>query len=95
MSQVPVPIRQWVAAYIDRVCRMSLDESGRDSGSFADWSTGDLECALLALRMKYCIFRASFGGAHSDDVELQIDFDGIGAKVWTPFDPSCFAGRST
>ena len=77
----PGPVHQWVASHVEHVCESLLRRTGV-RGAFAEWSAPDLECALLALRMQYCVFRAAMNGRSLGPVDLTQEFTDNGAVVW-------------
>ena len=78
----PGIVRPWVGAHVARVCAMALHESRKASDRFPGWSCSDLECALLALRMNYCISRTPLECTAGTDATLERDFDDAGATTW-------------
>ena len=77
----PGPVHEWVASHVAHVCDSLRGRMGLPS-PFADWSPTDLECALLALRMRYCVFRKPMYDTIDAPAGLVKEFRGNGAVVW-------------
>jgi hypothetical protein len=77
----PGPVRRWVKQHVARVCNLLLGRMD-GSGLFGDWLPLDLEYALLALRMKYCVFRTAMDGSDSRPTEVLKDFNDRGEMIW-------------
>jgi len=77
----PGPVHDWVDMHVAQVCGSLRSRIGHPE-AFKGWSPSDVECALLALRMNYCVFRAAMDGARLETSELVMDFDLNGMPVW-------------
>lgn len=76
----PGLLRPWAAEHIRTICDMAVRDATAPSALSEIWSCRDVECALLALRMQYGVFRTPL----SDDLyaNLEQDFDRRGLPVW-------------
>jgi len=77
----PGPVYSWAATHVMRVCDSVRRQVGRVE-SFAEWTPTDLECALLALRMHYAVFKTAMDGASVLSSQLLEDFEENGEFVW-------------
>ncbi|MEP7294626.1 MAG: hypothetical protein ABI702_00435 [Burkholderiales bacterium] len=68
----------------DRVRSVCMDaaHAARSLRRFADWSIDDLECALLAIRMSYTVFRRRMDGLESTPRQLRCDFHENWVPIW-------------
>ena len=115
------PMHSWVGGHVGVVCEMALkefykfdklgrlekpDKSEKPDKPFTDWSSIDLEGALLALRMNYAIFRVVLAPSEGGVLDLEQDFLKVGTPLWRcmqnlvvkralPFDGLCDALRSS
>ena len=76
----PGLLRPWVAEHIQAICDLAERDATAPSAPSEIWSCRDVECALLALRMQYGVFRTPLSGdLHAD---LEQDFVERGLPIW-------------
>jgi hypothetical protein len=76
-------VRPWIESQVAAVSRQCAEEINKTSNAFARWNASDFECALLAIRMGYCIFRRPIDAEKGGAGALSHDFDQVGEPTWS------------
>jgi ATPase family associated with various cellular activities (AAA) len=70
-----------IRRHVHAACLSALTEVALPS-PFARWSTGEIDAALLALRISYCVFSSGAAGQQLGPTELKAEFLRCGQPLW-------------